>query len=185
MIDDRNLMAFHDRDEWRAWLRSHHRDLTEAWLVIFKKGVREGALSLDEAVEEALCFGWIDGKLRSLDGQKYSLRFTPRRATSIWSVSNIRRVERLIKQGQMTEAGLAKIAEARRSGQWDAASARERTNEIPPDLKKALCRRKGAIAAYRGLTDSRKKQLLHWLFTAEKAETRRRRIASIVSQVIG
>lgn len=185
MIDDRKLMTLRDGDKWREWLRSHHHDSTEAWLVIFKKGVCEGSLSLDEAIEEALCFGWIDGKLRSLDKQKYSLRFSPRRVNSIWSVSNIRRIERLIKEGKMTEAGLAKVAEARRSGQWDAAIAREWTDKIPPELANALRRRKGAISAYRNLTDSRKKQLLHWLFTAKRAETKRRRIAAIVREVTG
>ena len=185
MIDDRKLMAFRDRDEWRAWLAAHHRDASEAWLVIRRKGVRDGALSLDEAVEEALCFGWIDGTLRSMDGQTYALRFSPRRATSIWSVRNLRRVERLIEEGRMTEAGLASVADARRSGQWDIAIARERTEEIPPDLARALRRRKGATAAYRALADSRKKQLLHWLFTAKRAETRQKRIAAIVSEVLG
>jgi len=185
VIDDRELMTFRDRDEWRAWLAAHHRDAVEAWLVIRRKGVREGALSLDEAVEEALCFGWIDGKLTSMDGQKNALRFSPRRATSIWSVSNVRRVQRLIEEGRMTEAGLARVADARRSGQWDAAFARERTDDIPPDLARALRRRRGALAAYGALTDSRKKQLLHGLFTAKRTETRQRRIEAIVSEVVG
>jgi uncharacterized protein YdeI (YjbR/CyaY-like superfamily) len=134
-------------------------------------------------VEEALCFGWIDGKLKSLDAEKYALRFTPRRPNSVWSISNIRRVERLIKEGLMTQAGWEKIADARQSGQWDAAIKREQTDVIPPDLAKALRRKKGAIAAYRSLTDSRKKQLLHWLFTAKRPETRQRRIEAIVREV--
>jgi uncharacterized protein YdeI (YjbR/CyaY-like superfamily) len=183
VMDNRKLLTFTDRSEWRAWLRSHYSESPEAWLVIYKKGAPQRSLSLDEAIEEALCFGWIDGKLKSLDIEKYSLRFTPRRASSIWAISNIRRVERLISEGQMTEAGLAKIAEARQSGQWDAAIARERTDVIPSDLEKALRRRKGAIAAYRNLTNSRKKQLLYWLFNAKRAETRKKRIEAIVSEV--
>jgi uncharacterized protein YdeI (YjbR/CyaY-like superfamily) len=177
------LLTFASRAEWRDWLASHYRETAEAWLVLYKKGKREGSLSLDDAVEEALCFGWIDGRLRSLDSEKYSLRFSPRKADSIWSISNIRRVERLIQQGLMTEAGTQKIREARNSGQWDLAFRREQTDEIPPDLANALRRRRGAIAAYRKLTNSKKKQLLHWLFTAKKAETRRRRIEAIVSEV--
>ena len=181
--DDRELETFADRSKWREWLRLHHSDATEAWLVIYKKGVREGGLTLDEAIEEALCYGWIDGKLKSLDAEKYSLRFSPRKANSIWSISNIQRVEKLITLGMMTDAGLEKVAQARQSGQWEAAIKREQTDVIPEDLEKALRRKKGAIAAYRSLTDSRKKQLLHWLFTAKRPETRQRRIASIVSEV--
>ena len=182
--DDRELLVFADCSEWREWLESHYRDATEAWLVIFKKGVREESLTLDEAIEEALCFGWIDGKLKSLDAEKYSLRFSPRKADSIWSISNIHRVEMLIKLGLMTDAGLEKVAQAHLSGQWEAAIRREQTDVIPEDLEKALRRRKGAIAAYRSLTDSRKKQLLHLLFTAKRPETRQRRIAAIVNEVV-
>ena len=183
MLDGRELLIFANREQWRKWLESHNREATEAWLVLYKKGVCEGSLSLDEAVEEALCFGWIDGKLRSLDAERYSLRFTPRRADSIWSISNIRRVERLIKEGLMNEAGLEKIAEARQSRQWEAAISRERTDVIPADLEKALRRKKGAISAYRSLTDSRKKQLLHWLLTAKRPETRQKRVEAIVREV--
>jgi uncharacterized protein YdeI (YjbR/CyaY-like superfamily) len=182
MTDERELLVFADRDAWRAWLQSHHQDATEAWLVIYKKGVREGALTLNDAVEEALCFGWIDGKLKSLDHEKYSLRFTPRRADSVWSITNIRRVERLIETGLMTEAGLEKVAQARESGQWEAAIRREQTDVIPPDPEEAL-RQGDVVDAYRELNDSRKKQFLHWLFTAKRLETRQKRITAIVNEV--
>jgi uncharacterized protein YdeI (YjbR/CyaY-like superfamily) len=185
VADDRALLVFEDRRGWREWLESHHSEAKEVWLVLYKKGMREGSLSLDEAVEEALCYGWIDGKLLSMDAERYSLRFTPRRADSVWSISNIRRVERLIQDGRMKEAGLRKIGQARQSGQWEAAVIRERTDVIPPVLEKALRRKKGAIAAYRSLNDSRKKQLLHWLFTARRPETRRKRIEAIVKEVGG
>jgi uncharacterized protein YdeI (YjbR/CyaY-like superfamily) len=183
MTGDVDLLTFANRAEWRAWLKGHHHQSTETWLVFFKKGVRQGSLTLDEAVQEALCFGWIDGKLRSLDQARYSVRFTPRRANSVWSISNIQRVEKLIQEGLMTEAGMEKIEQGRRSGQWEAAISRERTDLIPPDLAKALRRKKGALAAYRNLTDSRKKQLLHWILTAKKPETRISRIQAIVREV--
>lgn len=183
MTGDGGLLTFTSRTEWRSWLESHHRRATEAWLVFYKKGVREGSLTLDEAVEEALCFGWIDGRLKSLDSFRYSLRFSPRRVNSVWSITNIRRVEGLIREGLMTEAGLEKVAEARQSGQWDAAIKRERTDLIPADLERALRREKGALAGYRRLTNSRKKQLLHWLLTAKREETIRRRIEAIVQEV--
>src|SRR3990172_4137580 len=130
MAARRKVVFLMRREDWREWLQAHHMEATEAWLVLFKGGGRSGhrsnPLSLAEAVEEALCFGWIDGKLMSLDSRRYSLRFTPRRPNSIWSITNIRRVERLIREGRMTEVGLAKVAQARRSGQWHDAFQRER-----------------------------------------------------------
>ncbi len=183
MTDDRELLSFTSRDEWRSWLKSHHDRATEAWLVLYKKGAREASLSLHEAQEEALCFGWVDVMSKSIDSSRYSLRFTPRRAGSVWSISNIRRVERLINAGLMTEAGFEKVAEAHQSGQWDAVIRSERTDRVPTDLEKALRRRKGALAGYRSLTDSRKRQLLHGLLTAKSQATRQRRIEAIIQEV--
>ena len=179
------LLTFTHRGEWRQWLAGNHHRAGEAWLAFYKKGVREVTLSLDEAVEEALCFGWIDGKLRSLDEERYALRFTPRKPGSIWSLSNIRRVEKLIAAGLMTEAGLGKVAAARASGQWEAAIRREQVDLIPPELEKALRQRKGAVAAYRSLPPSRRKQLLYWLLSAKRPETVKKRIEAILDEVAG
>jgi uncharacterized protein YdeI (YjbR/CyaY-like superfamily) len=184
-MDDRELLLFEARGEWRAWLESHHDEAGEAWLVLYKKGVREGTLTLEEAVQEAVCFGWIDGRLKGLDDEKYSLRFSPRKAKSVWSISNIRRVEELIQAGLMTDAGLKKVAEGRESGQWEAAIRREQTDVVPPDLERALRRKKGAMAAYRDLPESKKKQYLHWIYSAVKPQTRERRIGTIVQEVGG
>jgi uncharacterized protein YdeI (YjbR/CyaY-like superfamily) len=178
-----DLLDFESRAAWRKWLKAHHRTASEAWLVLQKKGYSESALSQEEAVKEALCFGWIDGKLKSLDQKRYSLRFSPRRSNSVWSVSNIRRVEELSNQGLMTEAGLQKVAEAHESGQWKAAILRERVDVIPEDLQRALRRQKGATAAYRSLPASRRKQLLHWLMTAKRTKTRQKRIKAILAEV--
>ena len=183
MVDSRELLQFENQDGWRRWLLTHHRNAREAWLVLYKKGVRRGALSLDEAVETALCYGWIDGKLRSFDAERYTLRFTPRRPDSVWSMSNIRRIENLIKNGMMTEAGLERVKAARENGQWAAAIEREQTDRIPPELAKALRRKKGALDAYRSLKNSRKKQLLYWLSTAKRDATRIDRIEAIVKEV--
>lgn len=183
-MDDRELLLCEDRGEWRRWLENHYAERGEAWLVFYKKGVREEWLTLDEAVEEALCFGWIDGKLKSLDDERYSLRFCPRRPNSVWSMSNIQRVEELIKANLMTPAGLEKIDQAKESSQWQAAIMREQTDVIPPDLEKALRRKRGAIVAYRDLTDSKKKEYLHRIYSAKRPETRARRIESIVSEVV-
>ena len=137
----------------------------------------------EEAQAEALCFGWTDVKSKNIDRSRYALRFTPRRAGSVWSMSNIRRVEALIAEGRMTEAGLTKVAEAQQNGQWDAAIRSEQTDLIPSDLEKTLHRRKGALAGYRSLPHSRKKQLLHSLFTAKNQATRARRTEAILQVV--
>ncbi|HSB89915.1 MAG TPA: YdeI/OmpD-associated family protein [Anaerolineales bacterium] len=185
MPPDQNPLPFASRSEWRAWLKAHHQHANEAWLIICKKTERPSGLALAEAVEEALCYGWIDGKLKSLDRAHYLLRFSPRRRGSVWSVSNIRRVRELIQTGRMTKAGLAKVFEGRLSGQWDAALEREETGRVPPDLEAALRRRKGALGGYRGLRVSRKKMLLHWLQDAKRPETRLKRIRMIVREVAG
>jgi len=177
-----SLIRVPSRQAWRSWLARNHAYATEAWLVLLKASYRAGGQSLSDAVEEALCFGWIDGKLEPLDARSYALRFTPRRSGSVWSLANIARVRRLTRQGRVAPAGLAKVAEARRNGQWQAARARERTDHPPPDLRVALHRRKGATAGYRLLLKSRKKQLLHLLATSKRPETRQKRIEAIVAE---
>lgn len=183
MPEDGELLSFNSRTEWRAWLESNHDQAIEVRIVIYKNGPRKAYLSLNEAQEEALCFGWVDVKNKRVDSSRYSLLFKPRRAGSAWSISNIRRVERLIKAGLMMEAGLAKIAAAHEDGQWDAAIRIEQTDLIPPELEKALRKRKGALMGYRSLTHSRRRQILRWLLTAKGQATRQRRIEAIVQEV--
>lgn len=177
--------VFRDAGHWRSWLENHHGHESEAWLIINKRGYPGSGLKLEEAVEEALCFGWIDSTLRSLDDRRYRLRFSPRRRRSIWSIRNVRRAERLILEGRMTEAGLARITEAKANGEWEAASLREDADAIPPDLEKALSREKGALAAFRAFPASRKKQLLHWLAAAKRPQTQEKRIRAILDEVLG
>ena len=185
MTDGSVRLTLADRAEWRSWLQAHYGRAREVWLVLYKKGSRPHSLSIGEAQEEALCFGWIDHLSKTLDASRFLLRFTPRKAGSIWSMTNIRRVRRLTRMGLMTKAGLEKVAEARRNGQWKAAIARERTDLIPADLGKALRKRKGALAGYRALTSSRKKQLVHWLLTAKNEATRKRRLEAILEEAAG
>lgn len=184
MADPEEYLAFEHRSQWRRWLEKNHALRTEAWLVLFKKKFQDEGLGLDEAVEEALCFGWIDGKARRLEEKRFALRFSPRQANGVWSMSNIRRVEKLIADGQMMEAGHQKIAEAKDNGQWAAAIRREQVDIIPDDLKNALQKRDRALAAYEALPDSRKKQYLYWLQSAKQEETRRRRVEKIVEETV-
>jgi uncharacterized protein YdeI (YjbR/CyaY-like superfamily) len=178
------LLRLTRRGEWRGWLQSHHRRSREAWLLLFNSRHRQGSLSLNDAVEEALCFGWIDGTLRRLDEKRYALRFTPRKPGSVWSVRNIARVRKLTRLGLMAQAGLEAVANGRRSGEWDAALSRETPDILPPDLERALLARKGAMAGYTRLSQSRKKQILHWLTSAKRTETRVRRIDAVVAEVV-
>jgi uncharacterized protein YdeI (YjbR/CyaY-like superfamily) len=106
-------------EEWRGWLQANHAVEKEVWLMIYKKHAATPSVTFEEATEEALCFGWIDSIMKPIDDEKYALRYTPRRKGSNWSESNKKRVAKLIEQGRMTEAGLAKIDEAKRNGKWE------------------------------------------------------------------
>ena len=112
-------LAFPTPEQWRAWLEAHHASAEEAWVLISKKHGGAPLVSLVEATEEALCFGWIDSAMRPIDRERFALRYTPRRQASKWSPTNRARVERLIQEGRMTEAGLAAIEEAKRNGRWN------------------------------------------------------------------
>jgi uncharacterized protein YdeI (YjbR/CyaY-like superfamily) len=116
-------LAFRTADAWRAWLQEHHASADEAWVLIAKRHGTAPLVSLVEATEEAVCFGWIDSAMQPIDAQHYVLRFTPRRKTSNWSPTNRARVTRLTDEGRMTAAGLAAVDEAKRSGRWDDADA--------------------------------------------------------------
>jgi len=178
-------LEFADRRAWRDWLASHHKLESEAVLVIHKKDFEAYGMGYEAATEEALCFGWIDGLLKSLDERRYLLRYTPRRRDSIWSVTNMERVERLMRDGLMVEAGLEKITEAKETGQWQAAIRREQVDVIPPQLEEELKRIDGGVESYHALPDSRKKQFIYWLQTAKREDTKRRRIEKIVAEVTG
>lgn len=173
-------LTFANRDEWRSWLEAHHATEREAWLLHSKTKAAQRSVTYEEAVEEALCFGWIDGLLRSVDAETYALRYSPRKRGSVWAVSNKHRVEKLIREGRMTAAGLEKVAEARESGEWDAATAREDVSAIPADLAQELEKSAG-WASFDQWPASRKKQYLYWLSSARRPETRRKRIQAIVA----
>lgn len=184
MINQTDCLEFEHRSQWRFWLENHHGTELEAWLILYKKKYADQGLILDAAVEEALCFGWIDGKLKSLDEKRFMLRFSPRTANSIWAVSNIQRIEKLMAAGKIAEAGYQKITEAKANGAWDAAIRREQVDIIPKELESVLWKIDGAIKAYRRLPASRKKQYIYWLQTAKREETKQRRIQKIVEEVL-
>lgn len=179
--DDRRL--FKNRDAWRAWLTENHATAESLWLVFHKKHTGKGGLTYDEAVEEALCFGWIDGILKRIDDEKHMNRFCPRRKNSVWSERNKERVRRMIEAGRMTEAGLAKIREAKENGQWDKAAEREDVNAVPAELTAALARNERARVNFEKLAPSCRRQFIYWVGSAKREETRRKRVVEAIAML--
>jgi uncharacterized protein YdeI (YjbR/CyaY-like superfamily) len=164
------------RAEWRAWLAGHHDRRHEVWLVLWRPRSGRTGLTYDEAVEEALCFGWIDGKAAGLDDQRTMLRFSPRRRGSGWARSNKLRVERLLAEGLMTEAGLALIEEAKRDGSWTRLDAVEDL-VVPDDLAAALAAHPGARESWDGFPPSVRRAALLRIVEAKRPETRAKWVA--------
>jgi uncharacterized protein YdeI (YjbR/CyaY-like superfamily) len=173
---------FRTRASWRAWLSANHAKAKEVWLLYYKKGSEKTSVTYAEALEEALCFGWIDSTVRKVDAERYAQRYTPRKITSIWSARNKALVRRLKDEGRMTEAGWAKVLAARRNGRWRALDKIDVHLEPPEDFLLAL-ERAGAREAFNRLPGSPKKQFVWWIVQAKRAETRERRIAVAVSMV--
>src|ERR1700712_3904261 len=132
------ISAFSDAEAWRDWILQHQDDEDGIWLKISKKGAVVSTVSYSQALDVALCFGWIDGQKASLDAEHYLQRFTPRRARSMWSKINCAKVEALIEEGAMTARCLAEIDKAKADGRWDAAYAGQRTATVPDDFQTAL-----------------------------------------------
>ncbi len=160
---------------WREWLRENHAVSLGVWLVYYKKGSGAPSVTWDEAVEEALCYGWIDSKVNRVDEARYKQIFTPRKAGSVWSKVNKARLVHLIADGKMTPAGQAKIDRAKADGSWTFLDSVENL-EIPDDLMDALRERDLALENFSAFSDGSKKQILLWVKTAKRDETRRARI---------
>jgi uncharacterized protein YdeI (YjbR/CyaY-like superfamily) len=169
-----------NRDDWRDWLRRNHASETEVWLVFFKKTAPKSNLSYNDAVEEALCFGWIDGVKRSVDEQHYVHRFSPRKPDSQWSPSNKERVRRMADAGLMTAAGERAVAQAKKSGAWDSAVGPPGPLPMPPEFEAHLQRNKKAQAFFESLAPSYRRQYVDWVASAKREDTRQRRIGEAI-----
>ena len=167
------------RKEWRRWLTRNHETSSGVWLINYKKESGRPRVLYADAVEEALCFGWIDSVMNPLDDHSFMQLFTPRKPKSNWSKLNKQRIESLIEQGLMTPAGMAKIEAAQKDGSWTSLDKVEAL-DVPPDLAKALARSKTALANFNAFSPSRKKMLLYWVNEAKRPETRAKRIAEAV-----
>ena len=177
-LDDAPWVETDDRAAWRRWLEANHASAKGAWLVTHRPRSSGDALGYEAAVEEALCFGWVDSSGGRVDDERTKLYFAPRKARSPWSASNKARVARLTEEGRMAPAGLAAIAAAQATGDWKILDSVERL-EIPDDLAAALASRPPAAANFAAFPASVRKQHLAWVALARKPETRASRIAVI------
>lgn len=175
------LKSFHpaDRREWRDWLKGNHDKSFSVWFVYYKKASGKPRVTYDEAVEEALCFGWIDSLPKKLDEARSLLLFTPRKPRSGWSKLNKQRIEKLVGQGLMTEAGQAKIDAAKNDGSWNKLDAIENL-EMPKDLEKALQANEVANKNFDAFSSSVKKGIFTWIESAKRIETKQKRIDETV-----
>jgi uncharacterized protein YdeI (YjbR/CyaY-like superfamily) len=173
-----------DAGEWRRWLSTHGADSPGVWLVLAKKGtVDPTSISYDEALAEAICFGWIDGQLGRRDAATFRRRFTPRKARSPWSQRNAAIAERLMATGRMHRSGEDEVQQAKEDGRWEAAYAGPASIEVPDDLLAALSADPRAQAMFETLTSANRYAILYRIGNAKKSETRSRRIAQFVEML--
>jgi uncharacterized protein YdeI (YjbR/CyaY-like superfamily) len=172
-----------DGASWRAWLHAHHQG-SGVWLVLARKNVTEPTrLTYDEALEEALCHGWIDGQVGRRDERTYRQRFTPRRARSSWSKRNVGIVERLLADRRMHPAGLAAVDAAKADGRWESAYMGQASIEVPADLDAALAAQPSAAAMFETLTRQNRYAVLYRIHEAKRSDTRARRIERFVAML--
>ncbi|HST61699.1 MAG TPA: YdeI/OmpD-associated family protein [Longimicrobium sp.] len=164
------------RDEWRAWLEQNHTRTEGVWFVSYKKSAGRPRVTYEDAVEEALCFGWIDGKAGTVDEERTMLWMSPRKPGSGWSRPNKIRLERLIADGRMAPPGLAKLEAAKQDGSWTLLDAVE-AMEMPEDLEQALASYPDAARHFAAFPPSARKVILQWITLAKRPETRAARIA--------
>jgi uncharacterized protein YdeI (YjbR/CyaY-like superfamily) len=168
------------RADWRKWLQKNHITSDSVWLIYHKKNSKTPSLPWDEAVEEALCFGWIDSKRQAVDETTFRQFFGKRKSNSTWSKINKEKVERLIRERLMTKAGLAVIENAKKNGSWTILDDVEELI-VPPDLGNALKKTKNAAKYFTGLSRSNKRAILLWLVMAKRPETRQKRIDEVAA----
>lgn len=177
---DLPVKAFASLEAWESWLKAQPGTSRGVWLKLAKKSAKAASVSRQEAIDGALCHGWIDGQLDKFDEDWWLIRFTPRKSASKWSVKNRARALALIKEGRMTAAGLRHVEQAKSDGRWDAAYAPQSTITVPEDLDAALAQDKKAKSFFATLDSVNRYSILHRVHTAKKAETRVRRIETFV-----
>ena len=167
-----------NRQEWRKWLEKNHKNKDGIWLIIYKQNSKTPNLTWSEAVEESLCFGWIDSVKKSIDSEKYRQYFTKRKSKSTWSKINKDKIQKLNQEGLMTKSGLDIVEIAKKNGSWTILDSVENL-EIPKDLEQEFEQHTGAKAYFLSLSKSVRKMMLYWIVSAKRVETRNKRILEI------
>ncbi|UII24368.1 YdeI/OmpD-associated family protein [Fulvivirga ligni] len=178
MTKDIETFCPKSRTDWRKWLEKNHQSKQSVWLVYFKTSTKVPSISWSEAVDEAICFGWIDSTKKAVDEKRYMQYFSKRKPNSIWSKVNKEKVEKLIANGRMRESGFNSIQVAKQNGSWLILDDVEAL-VVPEDLKEALENYHEATEFFNSLSKSSKKILLHWVMSAKRPETRRKRVLEI------
>ncbi|WP_196888827.1 YdeI/OmpD-associated family protein [Aureivirga sp. CE67] len=169
-----------NRQEWRKWLEKHHNEKDGIWLIIYKQSSKNPNLTWSEAVDESLCFGWIDSVKKSIDSEKYRQYFTKRKPKSTWSKINKEKIQKLSQEGLMTKSGLDIVEIAKKNGSWSILDSVENL-EIPKDLEQEFEQHSGAKVYFLSLSKSVRKMMLYWIVSAKRTETRKKRIQEIAT----
>jgi uncharacterized protein YdeI (YjbR/CyaY-like superfamily) len=179
-LDEAPYVHADDRATWRTWLEAHHATVPGAWLVTWRPRSGRVGLDYEAAIEEALCFGWVDSTGGRFDDDRGKLYFAPRKPRSVWAATNKARIERLIADGRMTPAGLAAIDRAKANGSWETLDGPERL-EVPDDLAAAFESRPPAADHFAAFPASARKMMLSWIAMAQRPETRAARISEVAA----
>src|SRR5690349_13579292 len=183
MKTDLPILPFESQKKWETWLAKEHDKSAGIWLKIAKKAAGISTVTYDEALEVALCYGWIDGQKGSFDEKYFLQKFTPRRPKSIWSKINVEKVSKLIKSGKMKPAGLKAIEAAKKDGRWDKAYDSQKNATVPKDFQTALDKNKKAKAFFATLNSVNRYAILFRIHNAKKEETRTKRIQQFIEML--
>jgi uncharacterized protein YdeI (YjbR/CyaY-like superfamily) len=175
-------LNFSDKDEWRSWLDKNHLQSNGVWIIIQKKSSKISGPSYEDSINEALCYGWIDGRMKRIDQERFILWFSPRRMNSLWSLANKNRALRLIEEKCMMPAGFEKIEEAKKNGRWMKAYESKGQFEVPADLVEAFYGFPEAYENFLKFPDSSRFIYIHWINEAKRSRTRERRIRIVIER---
>ncbi len=182
-VENIKVIGFKNSKEWNDWLSINHSDSSGIWMRFYKKDSGIKSITHNEALDEALCYGWIDGQLKGYDEKSWLQKFTPRRAKSIWSKRNIELAEKMIKLGKMKPPGLKEIKEAKKDGRWEKAYDSPSNMIVPDDFMKELSKDKNAMKFFNSLNKANKYAVAWRLQTAKKPETRDKRMKNILGML--
>lgn len=177
-----NTLFCKNRSEWRDWLQKNYNKESEVWLIYMKKHTKKQTVSYNDAVEEAICFGWIDSLIKRIDDDSYMQKYTPRKPKSVWSLVNKKRVEKMIRENKMTPAGIKLIEIAKENGQWAKAYSSKTKFKMPDKLLNALKENPEALKNFNNFPPSAKNNYIGYIISAKREDTIKRRIDTVVER---